>query len=477
MTAPTLRPYQTRAKNETLAYLQRGATGVLIESPVGSGKTTIGMDIVDTVMAAGKKVVWFTHRQELRQQAADRADLYDLPYAQILPGHDVTSHQLHIASIDTVIARFSSLQPWLETIDLAVFDEAHHLTAAGWSKIADAMKRSQKAGLTATAFRLDGKGLGEGGHFTETVRCPGIKALTKAGYLAPAIVYAPPTGLDMSKVGKIGGDYKVNQMAAAVKDANLPAIGRKWYAKHAPGQPAIVFCPTVEQAEASAAAYREAGWRAYSVDGSMSDKDRARVVGGLADGSTQVLTSCAIVSEGFDAPAVAVCILERPTASTGLYIQMIGRCLRPHEDKTHAVILDLVKNAQHHGMYDEPRHWDLRAGLKGLERAVAATWRCTRCHRVHSRPNETVVMACGCGSNQKTHGIAPANVDNLPGINGVAADVLYRLKLSDALKHCHSLRDYETLGKIKNYKKGWAVFAWEKANEMRRRFQPRRASR
>lgn len=269
-------------------------------------------------------------------------------------------------------------------------------------------------------------------HFTHVVRAPSIRALTEAGYLAPAIVYAPPTNLDMSMVAKRGGDYVLGEMAAAVKSANLAIIGRRWYAKHAPGQPAVVFCPTVETAEQSAAAYREAGWLATSVDGTMSAGDRSRAINGLADGSVQVLTSCALIGEGLDIPAISVAILERPTASTSLFIQQIGRSLRPHADKTHATILDLVGNTALHGMYDAERQWDLKGGLKGQERAVAGTWRCRACYRVHGLPDTGGRMMCPCGSAQTVRGFNPPAIEAHPPIAGIAADILLAMKWKDA---------------------------------------------
>ncbi|MEO0035189.1 MAG: hypothetical protein RLZZ501_1212 [Pseudomonadota bacterium] len=441
MSAPTLRPYQSKAVAEVLAHLQRGAEGVLLESPVGSGKTTMGMEIVDRVIGAGQRVAWFTHRQELRDQAAARADLYDLAYGIIAPGEEVTSARLHVASIDTVTARLQALRPWLASLDLAVFDEAHHIAAGGWDRIAAAMPRARKLGLTATPYRLDGKGLGEGGHFTATVRTLSIAELTEAGFLAPALVYAPPSSLDLSRVAKRGGDFALGEMARAVEAAGLSVLGRRWYAAHCPGEPAVVFCPTVELAEASAEAYRAAGWLATSVDGSMSARERAAAIGGLADGSVQVLTSCALIGEGLDIPAIACAILERPTASTSLYVQMVGRALRPHPGKTHAVVLDLVGNCSRHGMYDAKRAWDLKGGLRGLEKAVAAVWRCRQCHRVQGRPDESTVMRCDCGHTQTVKGWQPPAIEAHPPIAGIPADYLLSMKWKDAVKACKTHAD------------------------------------
>lgn len=471
-----LRIYQDRAVAEILAWLQRGSDGVLLESPVGSGKTTMGMDAVKTALSMGWTVAWFTHRKELADQASERATGEGIAHGRLMPGCELTPHKLHVASIDTVTARMGRLKAWLGSVDLAVFDEAHHIAAKSWTNIADAMPRARNLGLTATPFRLDGKGLGESGHFRHVVRCPSIRDLTRAGWLAPAKVYAPPTDLDLGGVKTRAGDYALNEVAAAVARSGISVIGRRWYARHAPGQPAIVFCPTVELAEASAAAYRAAGWAATSVDGTMSARDRAAAIDGLADGSVQVLTSCALIGEGLDIPAVACAILERPTASTSLYVQMIGRALRPHTDKTHAVILDLVGNAGRHGMHDAERPWDLKGGLKGIERAVQATWRCRKCSRVHEKPDQSAHMACGCGNAQAVSGFSPIAVDAHPPVAGVPADQLVRMKFKDAVKLLKTRADLIAYGKLRRMQHpvAWADNVLRTRESYKRKFQPRR---
>ncbi len=455
-----LRPYQSRAVAETLAYLQRGCRGVAVESPVGSGKTTMGMSVVKTLLDAGKRGAWLAHRVELCDQASERAALYGIPHGRVMPGHEIGPERFHICSVDTLAARLGGICDWLESLDFIFIDEAQHIVASGWNGVVSAAVRAQRVGLSATWFRLDGRGLGEGNHFDRIVQCPGSRDLTAMGYLAPAIVYSPPTDLDMRSVPKLGGDYKLSDMAAEVQRAQLAVIGRRWYARHAPGQPALVFCPTVEMAEASAAAYRAAGWSAQSVDGTMSARERAAAVKGLASGRIQILTSVSLLGEGFDCPEIAVAILERPTESTSLFIQQIGRALRPHPDKSHAVILDLVMNTARHGMYDAPRPWTLEGGLKGLERQVAPTSRCVRCWRVHEKADHC--PGCGCGYPKAKKG-ALDTVWHLPSIAGRRPEVVAAMTLQDAVEIATSRRDMEAIAELKGINdRGWVDRAMQR---------------
>ena len=129
---------------------------------------------------------------------------------------------------------------------------------------------------------------------------------------------------------------------------------------------AIVFCCTIEHAEQMAGAFRAAGIRAASVSGGTPTEERKRLIGGLATGEVEVLSSCMIISEGTDIPSVGGAILMRPTASLSLYLQMVGRALRPAPRKQEAVILDHVGNAHRHGLPTDEREWNL-AGCRRRE--------------------------------------------------------------------------------------------------------------
>ncbi len=150
------------------------------------------------------------------------------------------------------------------------------------------------------------------------------------------------------------------------------------YRERAHEQPAIAFCVSVSHAKKVAQMFRDAGYRAASVDGSDTAQHRAWAIGALATGDLHVLTSCALISEGTDIPRATAAILLRPTMSLSLYLQMVGRVLRPvyapgmpletaedrkaaiaAGDKPFAVILDHVENVFRLGLHIENREWSL----------------------------------------------------------------------------------------------------------------------
>jgi superfamily II DNA or RNA helicase len=200
------------------------------------------------------------------------------------------------------------------------------------------LMQAKLLGVTATPIRGDGRGLGE--HYQAMVQGPTAQQLTDDGFLAAAKVLAPP-GFDSAGLRKRMGDFDTKQAEQRVGTIMGDCLGH--YRKHLSGQTAIAFCCSVAHAEAVARLFNDNGVPAASIDGSMDTANRRQLLGDLAIGRIKVLTSCALIGEGVDVPSVGGCILLRPTASVGLHLQMIGRCLRPQPGKT-AVVLDHVGN-------------------------------------------------------------------------------------------------------------------------------------
>src|SRR5262249_3156780 len=102
---------------------------------------------------------------------------------------------------------------------------------------------------------------------------------------------------------------------------------------------------------------------------------------------TEVISNCQVLTEGWDCPATACCILARPTRQMGLYRQMIGRVLRPAEGKRDAIILDHSGAVLRHGLPEDHVEWSLDvdhsavapAHQARLERKVPGLIECARC--------------------------------------------------------------------------------------------------
>jgi DNA repair protein RadD len=104
-----------------------------------------------------------------------------------------------------------------------------------------------------------------------------------------------------------------------------------------------------------------------------------------------------VVSEGFDIPAASCAILLRPTKSLGLYLQQVGRVLRPAPGKQHAIILDHVGNVSRHGFPDDHREWSLTDGVR--TRSVQAAPSVRTCPACFAAFKPAPICPC-CGHEQ-----------------------------------------------------------------------------
>ena len=193
------------------------------------------------------------------------------------------------------------------------------------------------------------------------------------------------------------GEFDLEQAAHAFGDRAAIGDAVSHYRRRLHPATAICFCCTIEHAEQMATAFRADGIRAAAVSGSTPAEERRRLIAGLGTGEVEVLTSCMIISEGTDIPSVGGAILMRPTASLSLYLQMVGRALRPAPGKHEAVILDHVGNAHRHGLPTDEREWNL-AGRRRREGVSIPIKDCPLCFCSCPSAPSSVPTAATCSS-------------------------------------------------------------------------------
>jgi superfamily II DNA or RNA helicase len=352
---------------------------VLYVLPTGGGKTIVFTLIVMHAAAKGNRISILAHRAEIADQISGVLTAMGVPHGHIQPGHHPTSDLVQIGMVQTVARRLSDLpEP-----ALLVIDEAHHAVAGTWRRIAEAWNTAKVLGVTATPERLDGVGLRDA--FDVMVLGPDVRELIDSGHLAPYRYLAAQLSFDLSGVRTLGGDYNAGDLADVVDRDTVTGDVVAHYLRHLAPRTAIAFTITVAHAEHVALRFRDAGVPAASIDGSMSPDERRDAVERLRTGDVRVLTSCEIISEGFDAPAVGGCILLRPTRSFALHRQQVGRCLRPKPDGSAAIIVDHVGNVWRHGLPDAPHIWSLdsqRRTMADRQRAVPGLRKCRVCNAV-----------------------------------------------------------------------------------------------
>lgn len=446
-----LRGYQHKVINDLRIAMQQGAKAPLLCLPTGGGKTVILATIAAQAAAKGRRVLILVHRRELIHQTASKLQWAGLDHGIIAAGHPASAHAVQVASVQTLVRRLSRMT-WQPS--LVIIDEAHHAAAGSWRKILDHWPDTYRLGVTATPCRLDGRGLSEA--FDHLVLGPSVADLIAARFLSAARIYAPPVVADLSAVRRRAGDYANDQAAAAMDRPTVTGDAITHYQRLAAGQQAIAFCCNVAHAVSVCDAFETAGIRAALLLGDTTNRDQ--VVADYASGAVRVLVTVDVVSEGFDVPAASCAILLRPTQSLGLYLQQVGRVLRPAPGKDAALILDHVGNVPRHGFPDDPREWSLSEGIvRGGRGTPAPSVRtCPECYAAFKPQPQCPVCGAQC---------APIRSTKIKQIMGELKElrresIQQRIAERDRAKRerqaARTLPQLLALAKERGYSPGWA---------------------
>ena len=372
-----LRPYQIQAIDDIRQAMIDGACSVLLQLPTGAGKTVIFSQITAACRDKGHRALILVHRRELIDQASRKLAALDVPHGFIAAGYKRSDELVQIASIQTLVRRLRTV-PWEPS--LIIIDEAHHSLAATYRQVFDAWPNAFRIGVSATPCRLDGRGLKHA--FDTLVSGPSVQQLIADGYLCPAKLYAPPVKADFTKLRAIGGDYPAGKLSERMNKPAITGDVIDHYKRLALDEKAIAFCCDTTHAESVAASFRNAGISAQTLLGTTPAAQRVALVDEFAAGKVQILATVDVVSEGFDCPDAGCAILLRRTMSEALYLQQVGRVLRPSGTKSHAVVLDHVGNLALHGFPDDNRDWTLqdRPSRARDRKPCAAVRQCPDCY-------------------------------------------------------------------------------------------------
>ena len=365
-----LRPYQeTLLRQANDALTESACLRLMLQLPTGGGKTVIAGALLSEWLQDGRKAVWLTHRKELAEQTCrmlSDAGVSAITNLNWTPGEDAPAMTggVVILMAQTVGRRNARRKVWsrYRANDLLVIDEAHHAAAPGWER---AMQQwpGPVVGMTATPWRLSEK---EGfDHLFDDLLCgpqtADLQALDSPA-LCPAQVFVPPPEKRVAG-GAVDrtGDYTEAGIAQANRDHPdiLTAGALAFWRKHADGRQTIAYAVSVDHAHNLAAVFNEAGIPAAVILGDTNREERDAAISGFRAGSIKILVNVIVATEGFDLPDASCVIIARPTMSLALYLQMVGRGLRPKPDGGDCLILDLAANAITHGLPEDPREWSL----------------------------------------------------------------------------------------------------------------------
>ena len=365
--------HQEEAIRKLDAMDKRGSFRTLLVLPTGGGKTlTAAYWLLRNAVDQNKKILWLAHRHLLLEQAAEafaRNAYTDtmvnrtvFNYRIISGMHDKPVHiqktdRILIASKDSMIRSLDKLKNWLNEEEIyLVIDEAHHAVAKSYKKIiqyvADHTKSMKLLGLTATPFRTseDEQGALKQVFTDDIVYKTDLDTLIKKGILATPTFIDCNTNIQFTEHLGVQALKSIENLdtlpeniandIADNKERNRIIVEEYLHNYEKYGQ-TIVFALNKVHAIALNKLFNEKG-KAYGIRSefiisevqdmitgiTISNADNERKIEAYRNGEIQVLINVNILTEGTDLPKTHTVFLTRPTVSTTLMTQMVGRAMR-----------------------------------------------------------------------------------------------------------------------------------------------------
>lgn len=389
----TLRPYQRQAIDSVYRYYESNNGNILLVLPTGSGKSLVLAQFLKEVLEAwpDQRVLMLTHVAELvRQNELELLGLWPQApvgvYSAGLGRREAGGmfQKITFAGIQSVFRKAHDLGH----VDLVMVDEAHLIPPKGEGMYRTLLQALEKinpkvkvVGLTATPYRL-GQGLltaGEGRLFHDIAYDKPVAELVREGYLCRLVSKGGDARPDLSGVKVHGGEYVNNQLAEACdKEQLVSAAVDESLSRCADRRSLLFFCASVEHAEHTRDELRRRGVGAEMVHGGTPADERGRILEDFKAFRLRAVVNVNVLTTGFNHPGLDALIMLRPTKSTSLYVQMLGRGMRNAPGKSDCLVLDFSGNIMEHGPLD---HIEVktsnRTGQAEVKRAPAKE--CPRC--------------------------------------------------------------------------------------------------
>ena len=372
-----LRYYQQEAVNAVLQSLATSRENVAVEIPTGGGKTPIIATLCKTFARNGYRTLVLAHRAELLSQTVDKLRVWAPEtsaslYSAGLGERDLTAPVV-VAGIQSIYNKADDLTRY-GIIDVIIVDEAHLIPESGdgmYRTLIDALKRVNPSlnvvGLTATPYRLtSGEICGPDNILNRIVYKVGVMELVDGGFLSRLVSKAPPVDVDFDDIPIKRGEFeraKVDEACSSIVASATRDVVRYTHNR----QSVLVFCSSVETANEVARQIAIITGDRDGVATIFGDTPRAerddiirrfsrktlrQTLFGEQEKPVKYLVNVDVLTTGFDAPNVDCVALMRPTASPGLYYQMVGRGLRLDDGKNDCLILDFGGNLRRFGAID-----------------------------------------------------------------------------------------------------------------------------
>ena len=351
----------------------------LVVAATGTGKTVIAaLDYQRLCMPSSSErpsLLFVAHREEILKQSLRtyREVLSDPNFGELYVGGTRPERWRHVFASVQSLTSYGVTNIPADAFDVVVIDEFHHAQATTYRRITDHLNAEELLGLTATPERADGTDVRSffGGRVAAELR---LWDALSADLLCPFHYFGVADGVDLSHLRWSRGAYDQEALSNVYtgNDARARVVLKQVNDKVADvrSMRALGFCVSIAHAEYMARVFNDAGIPALTVTSGPGSHDRADALSRLATRDVNAIFTVDVFNEGVDIPTVDTVLFLRPTESSTVFLQQLGRGLRRAVDKPVLTAIDFVGHQNTKFRFDTRFRAITGATRTGLQRQV-----------------------------------------------------------------------------------------------------------
>nr|WP_211176586.1 DEAD/DEAH box helicase [Pseudonocardia acidicola] len=347
----------------------------LVVAATGTGKTVVAaLDYARLRRTLPReRLLFVAHRKEILEQSRRtyREVLADGAFGEIYVAGERPERWEHVFASVQSLASYGVERLPAGHFDVVVVDEFHHAQAPTYQRLLDHLQPRELLGLTATPERGDGVDVRAhfGGRTAYELR---LWDALSADLLVPFHYFGVADDVDLRGIEWKRGSYDVGALDRVYtgNDARAAKVLRETKDKvtDVRRMRALGFCVSVKHAEYMAEVFTRAGIPSLAVSGETPAAERSEALRRLRDLEVNCLFAADLFNEGLDLPQVDTVLFLRPTQSSTIFLQQLGRGLRRAPGKAVLTALDFI------GQHRREFRFDVRyrALTGGSRKALAA---------------------------------------------------------------------------------------------------------
>ena len=322
----------------------------LVVAATGTGKTYLAaMDIKNFFEKKEKKFLFLAHREELLENAIlvckKIMKIGENKVGRIFGGKKETEKKIIFATVQSLQNNYLEFSK--DYFDYIVIDEFHHSSAKSYTKILNYFNSKFLLGLTATPERMDGKDILELCDYN-LVGEMGLKRAMEQDLIAPFHYFGiNDETFDYEKIPYKNGKYQEDILVKNLSnnkrvDYIIESIKKIGF--DGEKMSCIAFCENINHASFMNENFNKNGYISKVLTSKTSKFEREKILEDFKNKKSEILCVVDILNEGIDIPNINLLLFLRPTFSSTIFTQQIGRGLRKCENKDFVTIIDFIGN-------------------------------------------------------------------------------------------------------------------------------------